>query len=76
MGLERIRRSAHPRLVSIIAVGAGMIAVAALLAVVGSVIDPAWSRYSLPLAIVGYLLFMFGGSGYVATWVFERRPDS
>lgn len=75
-GLDRIRESAHPRLAIIIAVGVGTIAVAAILAVLGSVTDLASTQYSLPLAVVGYLLFMFGGSGYVAMRVFERRPES
>lgn len=75
-GRERFRESAHPRLATIILVGVGMIASAAILALLGSVTDLAWTRYSLPLAVVGYLLFLFGGSGYVAMWVFERRPES
>lgn len=52
-----------------------MIAVAALLGLLGSMTDLAWTRYSLQLAVVGYLLFMLGGSGYVAMRVFERRPE-
>lgn len=75
-GLDRIRESAHPRLATIIAIGVVMIAVAAMLAVLGTATDLGSTQYSLPLAVVGYLLFMFGGSGYLAMWVFERRPDS
>lgn len=75
-GLDRIRESAHPRLALIIAVGVGTIAVAAVLAALGSATDLDVAQYSLPLAVVGYLLFLFGGSGYLAMRVFERRPES
>lgn len=75
-GLDRIRESAHPRLAIIIVVGVVIMAVAAILALMGSVTELQSTRYSLPIAIVGYLLFMFGGSGYVSMWVFERRPES
>lgn len=71
---ERIVETPHPRLTGIILAGAVLLGVAA---VVWLFEPPAVTEAGLTwyrAAIVGYVLVLFGVSGYVAITVFDRRP--
>ena len=67
--------TAHPRLLVLVVVGAVVGVVGTALAVATP--DPTSSFVTLGvrLAVVGYLAFLLGGSGYVAFAVFERGFD-
>lgn len=69
----RLSRFRHPRLVVLVAVGAVVGLVGSILVLV----DPATGdeTLGLRLAILGYLAFLLGASGYLAFAVFERGLD-
>lgn len=72
---NRISKTPYPRLTTAIFVGIGLLILGAIL----WLFEPAvaieagltWYR----VAIAGYLLVLFGVSGYVAITVFDRRPE-
>lgn len=59
-------RRAHPRLAAFALIGAAIALVGGLLALTGG------ERLGIRLAVLGAVVFSFGGSGYVAFSVFER----
>lgn len=61
---------AHPRLLSLIAAGAALIALGAVVAILG--VD--W--WPLRLGVFGAMLLIFGLAGYVAIGAFRRQPGS
>ena len=73
--LRPFARAAHPRLLALVAIGAtvGLVGTALALATPGAGSGP--GTLGFRLAVVGYLVFLVGGSGYVAFSVFERGFD-
>ena len=72
---ERVVETPHPRLTGIILVGAALLGVAA---VVWLFEPPAVTEAGLTwyrMAIIGYVLVLFGVSGYVAISIFDHRPQ-
>ena len=63
--------AAHPRLLVLVVVGAAVGVVGTALVVAGSG-GRGLDALGLRLAVVGYLAFLFGASGYLAFTVFER----
>lgn len=68
---EAVARTAHPRLVTALVVGVAIGLLGTTLALAGAGPRSIWTR----LAIVGYLVALIAGSGYVAFGIFERGFD-
>lgn len=72
--LGPITRSAHPRLLTLVVLGAAIGVLGTALSLAGP--GPGELRgLGTRLAVVGYLVFLLGASGYVAFAVFERGFD-
>lgn len=71
--LRPFARASHPGLLALVAVGVavGVVGTALTLAAPGSGVGSLGPR----LAVVGALVLLLGGSGYVAHSVFERGFD-
>lgn len=52
-----------------------LVCTAGLLTLLGNVADIAWAAYGPHIGILGYIILLAGGSGYLAFWIFERRPE-
>lgn len=78
-GLDAIRvrvlRSEYPRLVLLSIGGAGVGLIGTALVLVGSQVGSSLDEAGLRIAVIGYLAFLVGVSGYVAFAVFENRFD-
>ena len=72
--LGRLARAAHPRLLVLVIVGTlvGVLGTALLLLAPDRGAQATLGRR---LAVVGYLVFLIGASGYVAFLVFDRGFD-
>jgi len=64
-------RRAFPRLAALVVLGAVVAIVGTVLLLVGSG-DGGRAMLGFRLALVGYLVFLFGASGYLAFSLFER----
>lgn len=67
--LEWFSRRSYPRLAALVVLGAAVGAVGTALLLAGS---GAGRTLGLRLAVVGYLVFLFGASGYLAFSLFSR----
>jgi|GEM_PF-4735037 len=70
--LDRIARSAHPRLLLSTLLGAVVALLGAGLSVIAPAVGLGIRETAARIAILGALLFLAGGSGYLAFSVFER----
>lgn len=70
---DRLARAAHPRLLLLVLVGAGLVVVGLLLWLLAPTLG--LGDTGARIAILGALVFVLGASGYVAFAVFERAPD-
>lgn len=70
--LDRIARSAHPRLLLLMLLGAAVAVLGVVLIVVSPTIDLGNGEIAARIGILGALVFLAGASGYLAFSVFER----
>lgn len=70
-----LSRRAYPRLAVLVVLGAAVGLLGTALVLLGSGGDAVPGPLGLRLAVVGYLLFLFGATGYVAFAVFSRGFD-
>lgn len=68
-------RRSYPRLVALATVGAAVGAVGTVLLAVASGGGDGLRALGLRVAVFGYLVFLFGASGYAAFSLFERGFD-
>lgn len=72
---DRVARSAHPRLLLLVLLGAAVGLLGTLLAVVGPSVGLPVGGPAARIAILGALVFLAGASGYLAFTVFDRGFD-
>lgn len=70
--LGRLARADRPRLAVLVLVGGVVALVGGALVVAGSALDRGLGAAGLRVAVIGFLVFALGASGYVAFAVFER----
>lgn len=73
--LDRIARSAHPRLLLLVLLGGVIGLLGTLFAVVGPAVGLSVGVPAARIAILGALVFLAGASGYLAFSVFDRGFD-
>lgn len=74
--LPRIERSEFPRLTLLVVIGALLLAVGGGLVGADPMVEPDVGLLGIRIGVIGFLLFVFGGAGYIAITVFERRPEA
>lgn len=72
---DRFSRPAHPRLALVVVLGVVFLAIGGLLWTAEVAALAATGLLGFRVGFLGFLLFVFGASGYVAIAAFERQPQ-
>lgn len=70
--VDRITQRSHPRLTVLVVAGLVFLAIGGLTAVLDPMVGSDLGVLSVRVGVLGYLLLLFGGSGYVALALSKR----
>lgn len=73
MIFERISQTPYPRLTVLVIGGFALLAIGALLVAADPMVGSDLGTSGFRIGVIGFLLLVVGGSGYIAISVFERR---
>jgi len=71
-----LSRTAHPRVSLTVAAGFALLVAGVAVAAVDPLVAAETGLLALRVGFFGFLLLVFGVSGYVAVRVFETHPDA
>lgn len=70
--VERITQTSHPRLTVLLVTGLVLLAIGGITTVLDPIVGPDLGLLSFRVGVLGYLLLLFGGSGYIALTLSKR----
>lgn len=63
----------YPRLAVLILIGLATMVIGGIFVGIGEFTDSDLESLTTPLIFIGFVIFLFGGTGYISFWIFSRR---